>query len=453
MAANTDGLAAGLDGASAPVRIGVREKAGRRAVDGVAAADRSKTAGAADWVGGAAARGRAKDSVAEVPALVVSDAGSAGAAALLHSGAREEADSRSAAGAAGGVSDGEVADRSKVMGGVDWVGGAFRGRASGSAAGTAAFAIISAAGSAGAAALLHSGAREEAGSRSAGGAAGGVSDGEAADRSKVMGGVDWVSGASRGRASGSAAGTAAFAVISDTGSAAAAALLHSGAREEAGSCSAGGAAGGVADRENTTARSGVTGRVDWAIIAPAGPASPRRTCPATVACALISGTGTEGFASDSAAGVLAGSVVCCEPSGQVTAELRHSNLHPLFGPKFGEEPLSGVAVSSGVSLSTKPSSNSGNCAAAAGALRSHPFAAAPDAAGNDCRSPMEAAADGARDGTLREKQIAGQTSPMHFQRVDRVGRANELPPMAGAAGNCRTRRGSLDLSSAGIREF
>jgi hypothetical protein len=109
-----------------------------------------------------------------------------------------------------------------------------------------------------------------------------------------------------------------------------------------------------------------------------------------------------------------------------------------------------------VSFSTKPSSNSGNCAAAAGALRSHPFAAeatAPDAVGNDCRSPMEAAAGDARDGTPRGMQIAGQTSPMHFQRVDRAGCANELPPTSGAAGNCRTRHRSLDLSSAGIVRF
>jgi hypothetical protein len=93
---------------------------------------------------------------------------------------------------------------------------------------------------------------------------------------------------------------------------------------------------------------------------------------------------------------------------------------------------------------------------AAGALRSHPFAneaAAPAAVGNDCRSPMEAAAGSARDGTPREMQIAGQTATMHFQRVDWAGRGNALPHMAEAAWNCRARHRSLNLSSAGIVRF
>jgi len=88
-------------------------------------------------------------------------------------------------------------------------------------------------------------------------------------------------------------------------------------------------------------------------------------------------------------------------------------------------------------------------------LRSPPFAAeaAVDAVGNDCRSPMEAAAGDASDGTPRELQIADQTAAMHFQRVDRAGCANELPQLVEAAWNCRARHGSFDLSSASIARF
>ena len=94
--------------------------------------------------------------------------------------------------------------------------------------------------------------------------------------------------------------------------------------------------------------------------------------------------------------------------------------------------------------------------AAAGELRSDPFAAeaaAPDAVGNDRRSPMEAAAGGARDCTPPEVQIAGQTAAVHFQRVDWVVYANELPQVAGAAWNCRARDCSLSLLSDGIASF
>jgi hypothetical protein len=66
---------------------------------------------------------------------------------------------------------------------------------------------------------------------------------------------------------------------------------------------------------------------------------------------------------------------------------------------------------------------------------------------------MEAAAGGARDCTPREMQIADQTAPMHFQRVDRMVCANELPQIAEAAWKCRARHRSLYLSSAGIISF
>jgi hypothetical protein len=94
--------------------------------------------------------------------------------------------------------------------------------------------------------------------------------------------------------------------------------------------------------------------------------------------------------------------------------------------------------------------------AAAGELRSDPFAAeatAPEALGNDRRGPMEAAAGAARDCTPPEVQIAGQIASVHFQRVDRVVYANELPPMAGAAWNCRARDCSLSLLSDGMASF
>jgi len=290
--AKTGGLAtAGLDGAAAAVRMGIREGAGRGAADEEAAGDRCNTAVGVDWVGGAASSGRASGSAGTAALAVSADAGWAGVTALVHSGAREEAECRSAGSAAGGVVDGEAAgDRCNTVGGADWVGGV----------------------------------------------------------------------PSPGRASGSA-GTAALAVISDAGWAGVTALVHSGAREEAGSPSAGSASGAVLDGEAMTAGSVARGGVVWAIVAPAGGAPSRGrasgSAAGTVAFAVISGVETEGLAPDSAAWPmsasasaadgLAGSVVSSEPSGQVTAELRHSNAHPLFCAEAGENmPLLGVAVSS-----------------------------------------------------------------------------------------------------------